>query len=299
MKHSAKSLMCALSGVILGAAVDAAVADLPSNPYQGIVDRNLFGLKPLPPPASTTPDPPPAPKITLTGITTILGKKQVLMKLQPPAKPPEQPKEQSLILAEGERDGEIEVVSVDMQTGTVKLNDYGTPLTLNLEKDGAKLPSTPAPVGQPGAPGAVGAAPNPFQPAVGGLPQGGPGMKSLPTRTLRLPPAPGAGSGAPGADAGNMGTPYYASGGLTGAVPQPQSINTTLGGTTQPTGTKNWPPEVPMSTEEQTILIEAQREANKNNPNFPPLPPTAISPAPTTQSNPRTTVPNRPPPLPQ
>ena len=54
----------------------------------------------------------------------------------------------------------------------------------------------------------------------------------------------------------------------------------------------NYPPEVPMTAAEQAVLIEAQREAEKNNPNFPPLPPTTLSPGATPQT-PNTTAPGR------
>ena len=95
------------------------------NPYlENITNRNVFSLKPIPPP----PDPaelnkPKPSKITLTGIMTILGKKQALMKAPPlpPSKPGEQPKEQSYILAEGQRDGEVEVLQIDEKEGTVKI----------------------------------------------------------------------------------------------------------------------------------------------------------------------------------
>src|SRR5947208_16694459 len=46
------------------------------NPYQGIVDRNVFGLKPPPPPPAPPEPPKPPVNITLTGITTVLGKKR-------------------------------------------------------------------------------------------------------------------------------------------------------------------------------------------------------------------------------
>src|SRR6266436_8393730 len=98
------------------------------NPYQGIVDRNVFGLRPPPPPPSNEPPKPPIPAINLQGITTILGKKMAFMTVQLPTKPGEQakPGPTSFMLCEGERDGDIEVVSIDEIAGTVKVNDCGT-----------------------------------------------------------------------------------------------------------------------------------------------------------------------------
>src|SRR5436190_18086206 len=84
--------------------------DTQSNPYQAIVERNVFSLKPPPPPPP--PEDPlkknPPPTIKLQGVQTILGRRQVLFKV--PAKPPGQPKEESFLMNEGERQGEIEVV---------------------------------------------------------------------------------------------------------------------------------------------------------------------------------------------
>lgn len=150
------------------------------NPYQGIVDRNVFGLRPPPPPPSNEPPKPPIPAINLTGITTILGKKMAFMTIQLPAKPGEAPKPgqngpTSFMLTEGERDGEIEVVSIDEVAGSVKVNDFGTITNVTF----GKLPSTPAPGGPGGIP-----SPNP----AGGVAGAG-GQRSipgLPARPLRL-----------------------------------------------------------------------------------------------------------------
>jgi hypothetical protein len=171
------------------------------NPYQGIIERNVFGLRP---PTPTTPPEvvaPPAPKITLTGVTTILGKKMVLFKVQSPARPPEPAKEQSFILSEGQREGQIEVLEIDEHASAIKFNNYGTVMTLTMEKDGAKIPNTPplvaAPVPQPtpyanpANPGTY--APPPPMPTATMPPPGAEGvqpMKTIPTRTLRLPNRP-------------------------------------------------------------------------------------------------------------
>src|SRR6266481_118309 len=135
-----------------------AFANNTENPYQGIVDRNVFGLRPPPPPPSNEPPKPPIPAINLTGITTILGKKMAFMTVQLPTKPGEQakPGPTSFMLCEGERDGDIEVVSIDEVAGTVKVNDCGTITNVAF----GKLPSTPAPT-MAGAPGGI-PSPNPI-----------------------------------------------------------------------------------------------------------------------------------------
>jgi len=113
-----------------------------ANPYQWIKDRNLFRL--IPPPEDQKPVPPQPPKITLTGITTILGKKLVLINVLPKAKPGEQAKPQSLILTVGQREAEIEVLEIDEQIdgGTVKLVNHGVIQVLSMQSDGARLGSS-------------------------------------------------------------------------------------------------------------------------------------------------------------
>jgi len=162
-------------------------ADSPANPYQGIVDRNLFNLKALPGPGDNLPPPDPPPKIILTGITTILGDKRVLFKVQAPAKPPQPAKEESYILTEGQRDGDIEVLEIDEKAGVAKFNNHGTMQTLDLVNDSAKLPGVPAAAAGPPPP-------RPMPPLMGHTlngPQPGAGARGLPTRTLRLPEIPG------------------------------------------------------------------------------------------------------------
>ena len=115
------SLACLSGGAL-------AMAD--SNPYQAIVARNVFGLKDPPPPAPVVEPAKPVPKLTLTGITT-LGKTRALMTAPAQAKPGELPKGlQSYILGEGERDGAVEVVSIDPAQGIVTLKLAGESVTL-------------------------------------------------------------------------------------------------------------------------------------------------------------------------
>src|SRR5438445_13350489 len=113
-------LIISAATVLLVVGANAITAD--SNPYRGIVDRNVFGLKDPPPPPPPNPDAgkPPTPPITLTGITTVLGNKRAFLTLQLPAKQPEPAKTPSLMLTEGQRDGEVEVLEIDEKERTVK-----------------------------------------------------------------------------------------------------------------------------------------------------------------------------------
>jgi hypothetical protein len=160
------------------------------NPYQGIVDRNVFGLKPPPAPGKPEEKKVDLHPITLTGITTILGNKRALMNVQVPGKTP-----QPLILAEGQREGEIEVLEIDEKAGIVKLHQSGQAVSLNFEKNGAKLPAA-APVPPPPVPGQVNpvsaaAAQQPVPYVPGAPPPVSTGLNKIPTRQLRVPQAGG------------------------------------------------------------------------------------------------------------
>jgi len=190
MTRGERMIAGVLAGVVLGMPTQSFPADIPGNPYQGIVERNLFNLKPPPGPEDNLPPPAPPPKITLTGITTILGNKRVLFKVQVPPRPPAPPKEESYILSEGQRDGDIEVLEIDETGGVVKFNNHGTIQTLDLTNDATKPPNSSPPAGvRPGTPirGPVGQNPN--------GPPADQAAKTIPSRTLRLSPAPGAAAG--------------------------------------------------------------------------------------------------------
>jgi hypothetical protein len=167
-------LICAFCLFARLCAAEAATAEAQGMPYEGIVDRNVFGLKPPPPPPIVEPQRAPPPKLILTGITSILGNKRALLMLQQPNKPPE-----SLMLEVGQSSGEIEILAIDTDAGTVKVRNHGVEQTLDFESDGAKPGATPLPN-----------VPRPrVNPTIG--PTGTPPSRNYPTRTLRLPPAPG------------------------------------------------------------------------------------------------------------
>ncbi|TAL02357.1 MAG: hypothetical protein EPO07_07425 [Verrucomicrobia bacterium] len=218
MKRDVKTMMLLAAGGLLCLRVAAVTADPADNRYKVISERNVFGLKPPPPPVDPASQKPPPPKITLQGITRFLDKKQALFKVALPARPPEPAKESSLVLAEGERSGEITVLEIDETAGAIKFDNYGTVQTLTLEKDAAKptpgalpppmmAPSMPMPMG-----GAAIPAPAPAGGGVSTTTIGGGQMKTIPTRPLRATP--------------EGGTP------VGGAAVTPQSNTTTISSTT-------------------------------------------------------------------
>lgn len=185
-----KTLVLVLSSLALGA-VAHAVSD--SSPYRSIPERNVFNLKPpVAPPDPTQLAIQQAPKLTLTGITTILGNKRALITV-PSAKPGQPP--EPLMLAEGQSQNDVEVMEINEVAGTVKVNNHGAVQTLDFLNNGAK----PTP-GAPPSPMSV--PPPPAAPMPGNLMPPPPGnssvtpLKSLPQRTLRLPGSQNSGQGA-------------------------------------------------------------------------------------------------------
>jgi hypothetical protein len=190
MSDGGRAIIWTVIALLICTEKSSTAADSSANPYQGIVDRNVFGLKPPPAPPRPEDNKPPPPKITLTGITTILGNKRALMNVAMPAKPPDPARQKSFILAEGQREGDIEVLEIDEGNGTVKVDNFGTVMILDINKDGAKLPVTaaaPAPgIAPPAALGSKLPISNPYAPAGN---TNAAGLRTIPTRQLRLPPS--------------------------------------------------------------------------------------------------------------
>jgi hypothetical protein len=119
-----------------GAALLAATA---SNPYREIVARNVFALKA--PSSSSEAEtikraPPP---LILTGIVTFGVKRALMTKPSTPSRSSVQTAPQSFIVAEGQRDGGVEVVEINERLGAVKVIYEGTPITLHFEANGSTL----------------------------------------------------------------------------------------------------------------------------------------------------------------
>ena len=143
-------------------ALAMAADDDEGHPFKHITERNVFALKPPPPPPDPNDVPPPPPpvlaKVTLTGILNVLGPPRALLEVMEnePGKPPGQPKKP--ILREGEREGSIEVLSIDVVKNLVKIKNgnFETNLTFEVQKQTtapALAAAPPPPMLQP--PGAV------------------------------------------------------------------------------------------------------------------------------------------------
>jgi hypothetical protein len=131
--------------------------------YQAIVERNPFGLKPPPPPVDNTPPPAviPLAKVVLTGIASVYGPVRALLEITE-QEPGKTASTRRPILREGERDGAIEVISIDVDKNLVKIRNSGNETNISFEvpKLAASAPAAPAPPTLGGFP------PPPFNPAV-------------------------------------------------------------------------------------------------------------------------------------
>jgi hypothetical protein len=147
--------------------------------YSQIPERNLFGLH-EPVIEHKEPIPPPLPKIILNGITT-MGSKLAFLKVQFPQKPGEQPQaEQSFTMTERQREGGIEILEINERAGTIRVNNFGTEMTLGFDKDADKIAKSPQAT-QPAS--NLGGGVKPMNPGTSGF------QRMVPTRTGRQVPA--------------------------------------------------------------------------------------------------------------
>lgn len=116
-------------------------------PYQPIVERNVFALRPPTLPSVAVPEnAAPPPNVELRGISTLFGRPQVLLTIKTPAKPPESPKDQSVILDVGQREGDVEVLEINPSVGAVRLRNQGKEISLTLAENAIKPTASAVPV---------------------------------------------------------------------------------------------------------------------------------------------------------
>ena len=162
MKPAGQLILGLTFAAFIASAADAGDLAAAANPYTTISERNVFALVPIPivsnDPVAPPKDPPP--KITPNGIMSLFGKLEVLFKvaLKPTAAQPA--KEASYVMAEGERQDDIEVVKIDQTEAKITFRNHGELQELPLA-DAPKL-TTPAVTGAVGG-AAVGG-------TVGGVP---------------------------------------------------------------------------------------------------------------------------------
>jgi hypothetical protein len=151
-----RSMAALIGGVLVAGWSFQSFAEVKDNPYQVIIDRNPFGLRPIPlptPPVDPTPPPPPPLGIAMTGITTLLGPPKVFLEFtDQQTKKVERPS----AMLEGDTYKTITVVSIDTENNRVKVKNGDAESWLDFEKNGVKPAGAggPAPVPHPGFPGA-------------------------------------------------------------------------------------------------------------------------------------------------
>jgi hypothetical protein len=193
---SKRSMAVALGGCLLvltaGKSIVFGADD--ANPYAVISERNVFRLNPPPPPPAPEEAPPPEKStIKITGIVKMNGTVRALFVSQP-----KDPKETPTYfnLAEGEREGILEVVHIHPEEQKIEILNAGKPETLSIKDDSLAKNEGPPPA----APGAPAGAPNAVAPRM-------PQIPNLGNRRVAAPAFPGmVGAQNPGGAAG--GTPY-------------------------------------------------------------------------------------------
>lgn len=247
-----------VTGMFLGTEAHALPSETASNPYQSLIDRNVFDLKPPPSLEPVTYVPPPV-KIQLVGIASLFGTKKAILKVLDPPKPGQPPQAEPFVLSEGEAQQDIEVTEINEKDGAVKVINHGTAMTLTFKEDGVKLPAGPAPAQ---------AAP---MPGLASVPARRPFGQSAPAGAASPPPVTAAVAGRSTAVA----TPSVSDAPAIGPM---ASLGSAQPIPPRPVRTSEPPP---FSYEEQIIMMEVERERTKDlvkAGEYPPLPPTELTP---------------------
>jgi hypothetical protein len=252
--------------LVVSLPVAAAAAEAPDRPdelYQSIPERNPFGLRQATQPQKPQEQPAELPRVKLTGITTILGNKRAVLEVRSPAAKPGQPGVQgqpagqpptgeSLILSEGQREGNIEMLQINEEAGTVRIVNSGQPVTITFEEEPIQA-APPAPaqgIAPPGVMAGTPAATNRGSTAMAAL-----SPPALPSATTRGLP--------PGVNYGGV----AATNTLSVPLPEGLQTNAPFPGAAQ---------VHQLTPEEQTMILQLQEQlssgAEVNNQVNPPTP---------------------------
>ena len=121
-------------GLLHGGLFAAKDSKIGANPFLTIIKRNAFDLTDTPAPSrAAPPEPPKNLDLKFTGIYRLKGvEKACLALIDSSAKPPET---KYLQIPVGDKQGSIEITSIDAKSGTVNLIKDGSPIELSLKND--------------------------------------------------------------------------------------------------------------------------------------------------------------------
>lgn len=263
MNQRGTLLLWAVCIAIILPCISTVAVETRANPYQSIIERNVFGLKPPVQPTAPAPEEVKPSKVQLIGIANMNGKKIALIKFIEPPKPGQPVPQEPLVLSEGEAAQDIEVIEIDEKAGLAKILNKGKPATLDIKDFMATLP------------GSSGAAPQlasgpPVTPRGSPMPSVQPQRQAVPPTSV---PAP-------------VGRPQPPSSGVTSVQPQthqtpPTSVPAPMPIQTIPERPIRTPPPEALPYEQQIIMIELERERTRDlflRGEYPPLPPTELTP---------------------
>lgn len=108
------------------------------NPYTAIVRRNIFDLGAAATITNTPTPAAPSSNIKLTGIFTVLGQKQALLIVNEPVASGKPAVNHSLILSEGQRSGDLEMVEINPQARTVEIKNGEIESVIGFDVTSAK-----------------------------------------------------------------------------------------------------------------------------------------------------------------
>ena len=149
MNWATRPVIHGCSGLLLTVGLCAAVSEPKNSPYEPIIERNSFALKPPPPPIdpATLVQPPSQVKIMFTGIYRQKGTQKACFALTDSSRNP--PETTYLSLSAGEKQGNIDVVAIDDKEETVRIKNAGAPMLLSFKDNSPKPAGAAAP--PPGA----------------------------------------------------------------------------------------------------------------------------------------------------
>lgn len=174
MKRGVLWLTCLLGCAGWLGPVRATAAEAPANPYESIMERNIFGLKP-PPTLEIAPTNPPPPQVKLLGVARVFGRKKALMKIAEGSRPVDMNKDPTVVLEEGQGEKGVELLEIDEANATVKVDNHGTVAVVPFDKD----TKSGALLGTAASPAFMAGVPQPINPAVL------PGAINMPVNALR------------------------------------------------------------------------------------------------------------------